>query len=233
MYEFKNPKIGISILNADYLNLGYEIKRVKESGADFLHLDIMDGNFVPEMSFGQLAVQNINKISDLPLHIHLMIKNTEQQLDSFIRLKPDHITVHAETCSHLDKVLSDINKEGISSGVALNPSTPLSFLENVLDKLDSILILTVNPGFGGQKFIESMPNKINKCKNMIDDYLKYAKKRKAFDITVDGGINIDTINKARQAGADSFVIGTAFFKSSNPKNFITDLRNEIIKELRI
>lgn len=226
-------KIGISILDSDYLDLGKELLKIKKSGADFIHLDIMDGNFVPQVAFGQKMVSHLVKSADIPVHVHLMIKNTDEQIDSYIRLAPDSITVHSETCIHLDRVLSAITANGISAGVALNPSTPVSFAENILDKISSILILTVNPGLGGQDFLENMPAKIRKTREMIRTYKETENRKSIISIRVDGGINSSTIMKAKNAGADTFIIGSSFFRSSDPARFIKDLedlinRNQII-----
>jgi ribulose-phosphate 3-epimerase len=224
MLENNNFKIGISILDCDYLNLGKELKKIEESGADFIHLDIMDGNFVPQIAFGQKMVSHLVKGSDLPVRTHLMIKNTDEQVESYVRHNPDSITVHAETCRHLDRVLSIIADSGISAGVALNPSTPVSFVENVLDRINSVLILTVNPGFGGQDFIEGMNKKIRLTREMINNHCSGSGRKNIIDIKVDGGINTSTIEKARDAGADTFIIGSSFFKSSNPAEFIKELK---------
>lgn len=222
-------KIGISILDSDYLNLGDELLKIKKSGVDFIHLDVMDGNFVPQTAFGQIMVSHLVKRADIPVNVHLMIKNTDEQIDSYIRLAPDSITVHSETCIHLGRVISAITASGISAGVALNPSTPVSFVENVLDKISSILILTVNPGLGGQDFLECMPAKIRKAREMIRTYKKTENRKSFIDIRVDGGINNSTIMKARDAGADTFIIGSSFFKSSDPTRFIKDLKDLINK----
>ena len=224
MLENHNFKIGISILDCDYLNLGKELKKIEESGADFIHLDIMDGNFVPQIAFGQKMVSHLVKGSYLPVRTHLMIKNTDEQVESYVRHNPDSITVHAETCRHLDRVLSIIADSGISAGVALNPSTPVSFVENVLDRINSVLILTVNPGFGGQDFIEGMNKKIRLTREMINNHYSGSGRKNIIDIKVDGGINTSTIAKARDAGADTFIIGSSFFKSSNPAEFIKELK---------
>ncbi len=220
-------KIGISILDCDYLNLGQELTRIKESGADFIHLDIMDGNFVSQVAFGQKMVSHLVERAGIPVHIHLMIKNTDEQIESYVRPGPESITVHAETCIHLDKVLSTITGNNIRAGVALNPSTPISFAENVLDKINSILILTVNPGFGGQAFLESMPAKIRKTREMLRSYNEIENRKSIIDIRVDGGINSSTIMKAKNAGADTFIIGSSFFKSSDTVRFIKDLKDLI------
>ena len=220
-----NYKIGISILDCNYLDLGRELKKIKESGADFIHLDIMDGNFVSQLAFGQKMLKHLVRESAVPVHAHLMIKNTDEQIDSYIRLKPYSLTVHYETSRHLDNIISKIAAEKIGAGVALNPSTPVSFLEDILYKINTVLILTVNPGFGGQKFIEGMLPKIRKIRRLTDDQLTTSVGKNVINIGVDGGINASTITDAKNAGADTFIIGSAFFKSSDPIKFIRDLRN--------
>lgn len=156
MENFKKLKIGVSILNANYLNLSSEIKKAINCMIDFIHLDVMDGNFVPEITFGQMMIKNIRKHFSIPVHAHLMIQNTDEQLKSFIETGADLITVHAESCKHLYGCLKLIKDNNIKTGLALNPATPVSVIENMIEMIDNLLIMTVEPGFGGQQLIESM-----------------------------------------------------------------------------
>ncbi len=219
-----NYKIGISILDCNYLDLRSELKKIEESGADFIHLDVMDGNFVSQLAFGQKMLELLVKESPVPVHAHLMIQNADEQIESYIRLRPYLLTVHFETCRHLDNIINMIISEKIGAGIALNPSTPVSFLENVLYKINRVLILTVNPGFGGQKFIEGILPKIRKTKGLIKNYYETSDDKNIINIGVDGGINTSTIIAAKNAGADTFIIGSAFFKNSDPVKFISNIR---------
>ncbi len=228
--EFKNNskyKIAVSILNCDFMNLKKEIKKVEQAGIKMLHIDVMDGNFVPNITIGQPIVKKIRENTKLFLDVHLMIKNPDRHIDSFIESGADLIDVHVEECAHLDKTLSYIKQAGIKAAAALNPATPLSFVENVFQYLDMILIMTVNPGLGGQKFINEMVYKIQKLKDMIENY---SGKVKNIDIQVDGGINPMTAQSVINAGANVLVVGTAFFNSSNPKEFISQIRQKFISK---
>ena len=209
-------KIAPSLLSADFANLQNEVEKLEKSGADMLHLDIMDGHYVPNLTFGSAIVKSLRPYSKLPFDVHLMVRNPDEMIPWFIASGADIITVHAETCPHLDKTLQTIRSYGLKSGVALNPSTPESVLEYVLDKIDMILVMSVNPGFGGQKFIDSAINKISKIKNMIGD--------KNIEIEVDGGINPLTAARCISAGADILVAGTAVFSGGDYARNIDSLR---------
>jgi ribulose-phosphate 3-epimerase len=231
--EFKNNskyKIAVSILNCDFMNLKKEIKKVEQAGIKMLHIDVMDGNFVPNITIGQPIVKKIRENTKLFLDVHLMIKNPDRHIDSFIESGADLINVHVEECAHLDKTLSYIKQAGIKAAAALNPATPLCFVENVFQYLDMILIMTVNPGFGGQKFINKMVYKIKKLKDMIENYENYSGKVKNIDIQVDGGINPMTAQSVINAGANVLVVGTAFFNSSNPREFISQIKQKFISK---
>jgi len=180
-------KIAPSILSADFSALGEEIRKIERSGADMVHVDVMDGHFVPNITIGPLVVRSIRPLTKLPLDVHLMITNPDEYLEDFIKAGADILTIHAETAQHLDRTVSHIRQLGAKVGVSLNPSTPESVLEYVLDKLDMVLIMTVNPGFGGQAFIKDMLRKISRTKEMI------MKRGLSVEIEVDGGINEDTI----------------------------------------
>jgi ribulose-phosphate 3-epimerase len=211
-------KIAPSILSADFSILGEEIKKIERSGADLVHVDVMDGHFVPNITIGPLVVSAIRPLTKLPLDVHLMISNPDSYIESFKEAGADIITVHAEASHHLDRTVSRIRQMGIKAGVSLNPSTPESVLEYVLDKIDMVLIMTVNPGFGGQAFIEGMIEKISRMKEMI------LRRGLSVDIEVDGGINEDTIALVSKAGAGIAVTGSAFFGSKDPEAFVRLLK---------
>ncbi len=225
----ENPKICISLLNADYLNLEDELNKIILSKADCIHLDIMDGNFVPEITFGKTLINSIKNKFNLPVEAHLMISNTDHKIASYAETDADTIIIHAESCIHIDRSLSMIKANGKKAGIALNPATPVEFIENVIDKLDIVLIMTVNPGFGGQEFLGSMIYKIQKAKDLLKKYNNLSSKKSFFNIEVDGGINEETIKKAKIAGANHFVIGKAFFDSSKPEKMLSHLKEIICK----
>ena len=209
-------KIAPSILSANFGNLQTEIEKLDKSGADLIHLDIMDGNFVPNLTFGPGVVKSLRPHTKLPFDAHLMVNNPDEMIPWFIAAGADIITVHAETCPHLDKTLHTIRAYGLKAGVALNPATPETVLEYVLDKLDMVLVMSVNPGFGGQKFIEGSLNKISKVKALIGE--------RPIEIEVDGGINPLTAARCISAGADILVAGTAVFAGGEYARNIESLR---------
>ncbi len=226
----KNSKIIISasILNSDLLNLSREIKKLEEAKTDMLHIDVIDGNFAPNITFGTAMISSIRQRTDLFLDVHLMIKKPDNLLDDFTRSGADLINVHAEECPHLDRTLDRIKQAGKKAAVALNPATPVDVVENVLSHVDMVLVMTVNPGFGGQKFIYDMVYKIKKLKKLIEDYKKYSSQpKKNIDIQVDGGINLDTIPLVIDAGADVLVMGTAIFGAEDPVEYVKDIRKKI------
>jgi len=227
--EKSGIKICASILNSNFINLGSEIKKVEKAGVEMLHIDVMDGNFVPNITIGPPIIECLRKNTRLFLDVHLMIKKPDRLLDSFIESGADLINVHAEECPHLDRTLNYIKKAGKKAAVALNPSTSLYSIENVLGLVDMILIMTVNPGFGGQEFIYDMVYKIKKLKAMIEDYRRYSSNiKKCVDIQVDGGINIDTAPIVARAGANVLVMGTAIYQSDNPAEYIKKVRDKIL-----
>ena len=213
--------IAPSILSADFTRLGEELKAVESAGADWIHIDVMDGQFVPNITYGPLIVDACKRASGLVLDVHLMIEKPDLIIPEFARAGADYISVHQEACTHLHRSLQLIKSLGITAGVALNPATPLSSIEWVADQLDFVLIMSVNPGFGGQKFIESSVEKIKALSKMLKE-----KKSNAI-IQVDGGINKDTIKKVARAGATSFVAGSAIFNTKNYKQAILSLRQNI------
>jgi len=233
MKNLKKLKIGASILNADYLNLGDEIKKAIDAGVDFIHLDVMDGNFVPEITFGQMMIKHIKKCSDIPVHAHLMIKNTDEQLPSYIKTGADLIIVHAESCRQLYRCLQLIKDSNVKAGLAINPATPVSYIENVLELLDYLLIMTVEPGFGGQLLIESMIPKIKNALYIMEDYGKKTGKIISCDIAVDGGINEHTIKRVVNAGANIITLGTALYNSADPGNVVSNIKKAAEPELII
>ncbi len=207
-------KISPSILSADFTQLGKELHKVKN--ADLIHIDVMDGHFVPNISYGFPIAQAVKTAVNIPLDIHLMIEQPERFIPDFAALQPEFITVHYEAVNHLQRVCSQIRDLGVKAGVALNPHTPLHGLQYILDDIDMILIMTVNPGYGGQGFLASMENKIIDCRRMVGD--------RPIDIQVDGGITKENTAKLWKAGANVFVAGSAIFGSENPAQYIEEMR---------
>jgi len=211
-------KIAPSILTCDFTNLKEFIRLIEEAGADMLHLDIMDGHFVPNISFGPGVVSAINRITKLPLDVHLMIENPEKFISVFAEAGAENITVHAEACINLGEGIGAIKKEGLGIGIALNPQTPLDPLLSHLGRIDTTLLMTVEPGFGGQRFISSVLPKITELRNYI------SKNRLDVDIQVDGGIDLETGRSAIDSGANILVAGEYIFGSPDPRKAIEDLR---------
>ena len=205
----KNILISPSVLAADFSKLGEEIQLVSEEGADLIHLDVMDGHFVPNLSFGADIIKGIRGFSNLPFDVHLMIENPEHYVDAYVESGANFITVHPEATPHIHSVLQKIHKAGVKAGIALNPGTPIEALENVIDIIDLILVMTVNPGFGGQSFLSSQLPKISKIRTIIDDG------GHSIDLSVDGGINPITAKLAIDAGANILVAGTSIFKAGD------------------
>ncbi|MBW2552921.1 MAG: ribulose-phosphate 3-epimerase [Deltaproteobacteria bacterium] len=215
-------KLAPSILSADFSRLGDEIKAVEEAGADYIHIDVMDGHFVPNITIGPLVVEAIKNVTKLPLDVHLMISNPDKYIKDFIKAGSSILSVHAETCPHLQRTINHIRELGIKPAVVLNPSTSLSTLEYILEEVDMVLLMTVNPGFGGQKFISSMIPKIKKLRKLIDE------KHLSVELEVDGGINLDNISKVVKAGADVIVAGSAVFKSKDCKETVRLMKKKIL-----
>lgn len=201
-----------SILSADFSRLGEQIRELDEAGAQYVHIDVMDGAFVPSISFGMPVIRSIRECSDRIFDVHLMIEEPGRYVDDFIEAGADLITVHAESCKHLDRTIEAIKEKGILAGVALNPATPLSAIEYVLEKVDMVLIMTVNPGFGGQKLIPYTVQKVRELKQLVDE------RGIKLDIEVDGGINLFNVSEIMEAGANVIVAGSAVFKGDVTKN---------------
>ena len=211
--------ISPSLLASDFANLQSECEMLNKSEADWYHLDVMDGVFVPNISFGMPVIAAINKHTLKPLDVHLMIENPDSYIKDFKAAGANILTVHYEACSHLHKTLQAIKEEGMKAGVALNPHTPVELLEGIIHEIDLVLIMSVNPGFGGQKFIESTYEKVRKMKALI------TKNGAETKIEIDGGVTSDNAKKLIEAGADVLVAGSFVFKSDNPSQTIADLKN--------
>lgn len=201
-----------SILSADFSKLGEQIQTIDKAGAQYVHFDVMDGSFVPNISFGAPVLKSIRKCTERKIDAHLMVEEPIRFVEDFAKAGADIITVHAEACKHLDRTLEFIKEQGALAGVALNPATPLSAIEWVLPKVDMVLIMTVNPGFGGQKLIPYTIEKVRKLKQMIDE------NGYNIDIQVDGGINKDNVTSVLDAGANVFVAGSAVFNGNIEEN---------------
>ncbi len=217
--------IAPSILSADFSKLGEEIKQAEKAGADMIHIDVMDGHFVPNITIGPMIVTAAKRVTNLQLDVHLMIENPDMYIKDFAEAGADMISVHAEASIHLNRTIQLIKSFGKKAGAALNPGTPIEAVKWVLDYTDFILIMTVNPGFGGQSFIPNSLNKIRELKKMITD------KNIAVLIEVDGGVNEKTIKDISAAGADIFVAGSAVFSGSDYKKNIDALKNKYNKAL--
>jgi ribulose-phosphate 3-epimerase len=214
-------KIAPSILSADLARLGDEVEEVIAAGADWIHVDVMDGHFVPNITIGPVVIKALKKVVSIPLDVHLMIENADQYLDAFIEAGADILTVQAEACTHLHRTVHAIKERGIRPGVALNPATPLESLAYILPDIDLVMIMTVNPGFGGQEFIPTMLPKIERLKGII------TKQKLNCEIEVDGGIKVENIKEVARRGVDIFVAGSGIFGARDRKEIIKRMRKEI------
>jgi len=211
-------KIAPSILSADFSRLGEEIRAVEQAGADLIHIDVMDGHFVPNITIGPSVIESLRGITKLPFDVHLMIEDPEKHIGAFVSAGSNMITVHVEAATHLHRLVEMIRESGCRAGVSLNPATSLDQVEEILPNVDLLLVMTVNPGFGGQKFIKGMENKIKKARNLVN--------RLSLDtlIEVDGGITLQNIKSVSDAGADIFVAGASVFKSGDYQRTIGEMK---------
>lgn len=214
-------QIAPSILSANFMRLGEEIKAAEQAGADLLHIDIMDGHFVPNITIGPAIVAAIRKITTLPLDVHLMIEDPDKFLPDFAQAGADYLTVHCEASVHLHRTVQWIREKGLKAGVSINPATPVSQLESIIMDIDLVLLMSVNPGFGGQRFIPATMDKIKKAKGMI----RAAESRALIEI--DGGVKLDNAKEIADAGADILVMGSAFFESGNYKETLEKLNDNL------
>ncbi|MBW1650645.1 MAG: ribulose-phosphate 3-epimerase [Deltaproteobacteria bacterium] len=210
--------IAPSILSANFAKLGEEIKSIEKAGADWIHIDVMDGHFAPNITMGPIAVQAVKNITKLPIDVHLMIENPDLYIKDFAKAGADYISVHIEASIHLNRTINLIKECGAKAGVALNPSTPIETIEWVLEYLDFVLIMSVNPGFGGQSFIANSLEKIKKLKKIIKN------KNLSVKIQIDGGVNKNTVSDIASAGVEIFVAGSAIFGATDYKSAIDNLK---------
>ncbi|MBQ8828075.1 MAG: ribulose-phosphate 3-epimerase [Clostridia bacterium] len=213
-------KVAPSILSADFSNLRQEIEKVENAGADLVHIDVMDGHFVPNLTFGAPVVKSIRKVTKLPFDVHLMIENPDEYVQDFYEAGADIITVHVEACRHLHRTVNSIKALGIKAGVAVNPATPVCMIEPILGDVDMVLIMSVNPGFGGQSYIHSITEKIKQVRDLLDK-----KGLNSVDIEVDGGIDAITAKEVSSAGANILVAGSAVYKEKSPADIIKKIKN--------
>ena len=214
-------KICPSILAADFTKLGEEIKDIEEAGADIIHCDIMDGHFVPNISYGPEIVSQVNEITSMPLDVHLMINDPQLYIEEFYKAGADYISVHYENNYHVNRLVNQIKELGAKAGVVLNPATPVEVLEDILEYADFILLMSVNPGFGGQKFIPNVIDKVRKLKQMISE------RNLNCMIEIDGGVGLNNIGEISKAGVDMFVCGSSIFREPDRKQVIARMRELI------
>ncbi|UCZ51780.1 ribulose-phosphate 3-epimerase [Bacillus shivajii] len=211
-------KIAPSILSADFSKLGEEVKDVEKGGADYIHVDVMDGHFVPNITIGPLIVDAIRPVTDLPLDVHLMIENPDQYIPQFAKAGADIISVHAEACAHLHRTVHLIKEQGVKAGVVINPATPVDSIKPIIEDVELVLLMTVNPGFGGQSFIHSVLPKISEVRELVNQT------GKEIDIEVDGGVNEETAKLCVEAGANVLVAGSAVYNQPDRQKAIESIR---------
>ncbi|WP_404462212.1 ribulose-phosphate 3-epimerase [Sutcliffiella horikoshii] len=214
-------KIAPSILSADFANLGKDILDVEQGGADYIHIDVMDGHFVPNITIGPLIVEAVRPITKLPLDVHLMIENPDAYIADFAKAGADIISVHVETCRHLHRTIQHIKSQGVKAGVVINPATPVESIIPILNDVDLVLLMTVNPGFGGQAFIHDVLPKIKQVASLVKE------RGLSIDIEVDGGVNPETAKLCVEAGANVLVAGSAIYNKEDRKQAISSIRSNL------
>ena len=214
-------KISPSILSADFSRLGEQVREAETAGVDYIHVDVMDGHFVPNITIGPVIVKALRAMTKLPLDVHLMIENPELYVEDFAKAGADIITVHQETCPHLHRTMQQIHDLGIRAGVSINPATPVGTLDEIISEVDLVLVMSVNPGFGGQTFIDSTHHKLRLVRGLIDH------SGRDIRLEVDGGVKIENIAAIADSGADTFVAGSAVFGSSNYRETLYKMRQQL------
>ena len=222
-----NYRIAPSILSADFTRLGEEVRRVIDAGADLIHFDVMDNHYVPNLTFGPMICQALRPVSTVPIDVHLMVEPVDDMIRAFIEAGADIISFHPEASRHIDRSLQLIKNAGKQAGLVLNPATPVHVLEHVLDKLDMVLLMSVNPGFGGQSFIPHTLDKLRRVRSLLDHYQAQTGQRIALE--VDGGVKAGNIAEIAQAGADTFVAGSAIFGQDDYAAVIREMRQALVQ----
>ena len=222
-----NYRIAPSILSADFTRLGEEVRRVIDAGADLIHFDVMDNHYVPNLTFGPMICQALRPVSTVPIDVHLMVEPVDDMIRAFIEAGADIISFHSEASRHIDRSLQLIKNAGKQAGLVLNPATPIHVLEHVLDKLDMVLLMSVNPGFGGQSFIPHTLDKLRRVRSLLDHYQAQTGRRIALE--VDGGVKTSNIAEIAQAGADTFVAGSAIFGQDDYAAVIREMRQALVQ----
>ena len=222
-----NYRIAPSILSADFTRLGEEVRRVIDAGADLIHFDVMDNHYVPNLTFGPMICQALRPVSTVPIDVHLMVEPVDDMIRAFIEAGADIISFHPEASRHIDRSLQLIKNAGRQAGLVLNPATPVHVLEHVLDKLDMVLLMSVNPGFGGQSFIPHTLDKLRRVRSLLDHYQAQTGRRIALE--VDGGVKTSNIAEIAQAGADTFVAGSAIFGQDDYAAVIREMRQALVQ----
>ncbi len=222
-----NYRIAPSILSADFTRLGEEVRRVIDAGADLIHFDVMDNHYVPNLTFGPMICQALRPVSTVPIDVHLMVEPVDDMIRAFIEAGADIISFHPEASRHIDRSLQLIKNAGKQAGLVLNPATPVHVLEHVLDKLDMVLLMSVNPGFGGQSFIPHTLDKLRRVRSLLDHYRAQTGRRIALE--VDGGVKAGNIAEIAQAGADTFVAGSAIFGQDDYAAVIREMRQALVQ----